>query len=160
MACGISPRRRRDEPVSSLRVKGLHCSACPLPVFSQGKRQRLGPSDILLGGIVEGKTQVSGASFLHMGIAVDKLPRLAGRGREIGKGQNFIWGIKPREAPTLARIIAPIRNPMPGMVAMGEWSCSIMSWMEASTSSISLSNSRIRRTVWRSSRDFVGIIDP
>lgn len=64
------------------------------------------------------------------------------------------------EVACLGQDHSPMRKLIPGMVGMGEFRLSMMSWMETSTSSISVSNSRIRWTVCRSSRDLTGIVEP
>lgn len=48
-----------------------------------------------LGGVEDGIAQVSGASLLHMGIAVCELPGLVGGWRKTSVGQHLILGIEP-----------------------------------------------------------------
>lgn len=67
-----------------------------------GSESRIPVADIF-GGIVEGVAQVSGATLLHMGIAVVELPGLVSRGRKAGKGQELVWGIKAGEVTHLSK---------------------------------------------------------
>ena len=48
-------------------------------------------------GIVKGVSQIPGASFLHVGVAVFELPGLVGRGGHPRIGQQFVRGVKARE---------------------------------------------------------------
>ena len=55
------------------------------------------PMADVLGSIVEGIAQIPGATFLHVRIAVFKLPGLVGRGGHPCVGQHFVRGVKARE---------------------------------------------------------------
>ena len=61
------------------------------------------PQADIFGGIEDGVAQVSGASFLHMGIAVFELAGLVGRWRKPGVGQQFIRRLEPGEVTSLGK---------------------------------------------------------
>ena len=65
-------------------------------------KARLPKADIL-GRVIESETQVSGTSFLHVGVAVMHLPRLICRGGHPCIGQQFVRRIKPGKVAHLRK---------------------------------------------------------
>ena len=65
------------------------------PVFGKiGSKGRIPMADAF-GRVVEGIAQIPRATFLHVRIAVLKLPGLVGRRRHPGISQQLVRGIKP-----------------------------------------------------------------
>ena len=71
------------------------------------------PEADVFGGVIEGVTKITGASLLHVGIAVFELPGLVSRWGHPSVSQQLVGGIKPGEVANLGQDHGPhaVSNP-------------------------------------------------
>ena len=103
MLSRISVRHKSTERVSSWHGTGQHCSVFLRHVFWQGIQQRQDSSSRRTWLRCKGMSQVAGATFFHVSIAVREFSGLVCRWRAASVSKNFVRRTEIGEIPDFCK---------------------------------------------------------